>query len=598
MKFLKKFFSLMSKFEQRKFYLLMVLILVVTFVDIAGVASIFPFLMILANPEIIQTNKIFYYFYLKASILGVDNFNEFIFLIGFSVFFLLLITLFLRAITAYLQVRFVTMREYEIGTRLFSRYIYQPYDFFLNRNISDFSRIILSELNHSITQVLLPLINLIAQSTLVISLFFLIFIINPMLSIMVGLIFLIGYGGSFFFTKNYLSVVGSARQVSNNQRFAALTETFSAFREIKIAGLEKFFINRFEKSSKIIANNLSSSSLIANVPRYILEGIAFGGMIILILLFISDGKNLETIIPIITLYAFVGYRMLPAVQQIYVSLVQLRFSKSSLDLIYEDIVNLTTVKAVEDNILNMPLKKNISLKNINFSYPGRDYLTLKDISLKIPVSSKVAIIGETGCGKTTILNIILGLLNPIQGDLYVDDNIINNNNKQSWQKNIGYVPQKIYLSNASVSSNIAFGVVTENIDRKQVEHVAKIVNLHNFIMRELPDNYNTFLGENGLKISGGQQQRLGIARALYHKPKVLILDEATNALDSFNEEIVMEAINKLDKNMIVIMVTHRINSIKHFNDIFFIEKGQLKANGTYSQLLMSNESFKKILGKN
>lgn len=588
----------MSKYEQRKFFLLMFLILVVTFVDILGVVSIFPFLMILSNPEIIQTNKTFYYFYLKANILGINNFNEFIFFLGFSVFFLLLITLFLRALTSYLQVRFVTMREYEIGTRLFSRYIYQPYDFFLNRNIADFSRIILSELNHSITQVLLPLINLIAQSSLVISLFFLIFIIDPMLSIMVGLIFSIGYGGSFFVVKNYLSIVGSTRHASNNQRFAALTETFSAFREIKIAGLENFFINRFEKSSKIVANNLSSSSLIANVPRYILEGIAFGGIIILILLFIADGKSLETIIPIITLYAFVGYRMLPAIQQIYVSFVQLRFSKSSLDLIYEDIINLYPVKAAEDNIFNMPLKKNILLKNINFCFPGRNYKALKNISLKIPVSSKVAIIGETGCGKTTILNIILGLLNPNQGSLYIDDQIINNNNKRSWQKNIGYVPQKIYLSNASISSNIAFGVANKNIDIKQVEYVAKIVNLHNFIMKELPDNYNTFLGENGLKISGGQQQRLGIARALYHRPKVLILDEATNALDSFNEQLVVESINKLDKNMTVIMVTHRINSIKYFDNIFFIEKGQLKAEGTYNQLLISNESFKKIIGRN
>ena len=598
MSFIKKFFLIISNKDKKKFFYLIFLILIVSLIDIAGVASIFPFLLILANPEIIQTNTIVNYFYLKSSILGVENLTDFLFLFGFFVFFLLVITLFLRALSVYAQVRFVLNREFEISARLLNLYLYQPYDFFLNRNAAELNKIILSELNQAINQVLLPLINLIAQSCIAFFLLMLIFIVEPTLSILIGFIFAIGYGGIFMFSKNYLHKAGFKRQEANNERFMTLAEVFTAFKEIKILSLENFFIDRFKKSSKTLVNNTVNSNLIALAPRYILEGIAFGGIIILILLFIKNGKAFESYIPIITLYAFTGYRILPAIQQIYQSCVQLRFSGVSLNLIYEDIINLPPIRIVQDNIITMPLKKNISLKNINFSYPGRDYLTLKDISLKIPVASRVAIVGETGCGKTTILNLILGLLNPTQGGLYVDENIINNNNKRNWQKNIGYVPQKIYISNSSVSSNIAFGLDNENIDKKYVEYVAKIVNLHNFIMKELPDNYNTFLGENGIKISGGQQQRLGIARALYHRPKILILDEATNALDSFNEELVLESVNKLQEKITIILVTHRVNTIKNFDTIFFIEEGQLKAQGTYSELLESCKSFKKILGSN
>jgi len=242
----------------------------------------------------------------------------------------------------------------------------------------------------------------------------------------------------------------------------------------------------------------------------------------------------------------------------------------------------------------MPLTKSITLNNIYFDYPNSKQAVIKNINLSIPAFSKVGFVGTTGSGKTTTIDLILGLLDPSQGTLSVDGNIITNNNKRSWQKSIGYVPQQIYLIDDSVAANIAFGVDVQNIDYQAVEQAAKIANLHNFVMKELPNNYNTIVGERGVRLSGGQRQRIAIARALYHKPQVLILDEATSALDGLTEQDIMDAMNNLGKKITIIIITHRLSTVKNCDVIFLLEQGQLKGQGTYEELNQSSVLFKKM----
>lgn len=242
----------------------------------------------------------------------------------------------------------------------------------------------------------------------------------------------------------------------------------------------------------------------------------------------------------------------------------------------------------------MQINKFIKLKNISYNYPDAKKISLQNISLTIPIFSKVGIIGPSGSGKTTLIDIILGLLEADGGTINVDDKIITNKNKITLQNSIGYVPQQIYLTDNSVAANIAFGVNIKDINRESLENAAKNANLHNFITQELPQGYETVIGERGARLSGGQKQRIGIARALYHNPQILILDEATNALDNLTEQVVIEAIENLKRKITVIIISHRLNIVKNCDIIFLLDKGQLIAQGTYSELVQSNKIFEKM----
>ena len=236
----------------------------------------------------------------------------------------------------------------------------------------------------------------------------------------------------------------------------------------------------------------------------------------------------------------------------------------------------------------MSLNKKINLKNIHYNYPNTSRSALKDINLIIPAKSTVGLIGPTGCGKTTTIDIILGLLEAQKGTLEVDGKVITKQNSRSWQRSIGYVPQHIFLSDNTVSANIAFGEDPRSINQKAVEKATKIANLHNFVIDELSNHYQTTIGERGVRLSGGQRQRIGIARALYHNPQVLILDEATSALDNQTEKAVMDAVNNLSKNITIILIAHRLNTVKNCDIIFKLDKGQLVAQGTYDEIINNN----------
>jgi ABC-type multidrug transport system fused ATPase/permease subunit len=282
---------------------------------------------------------------------------------------------------------------------------------------------------------------------------------------------------------------------------------------------------------------------------------------------------------------------MPAIQQIYSSFTNLAVGGPSLDKLHEDIKNLRPFKINrEEDILSF--EKKISLKNIFYNYPNTSRTALKDISLNIPIKSTVGLVGATGSGKTTTVDIILGLLEAQKGTLEVDGKIITNQNSRSWQRSIGYVPQHIFLADDTIASNIAFGVDRKYINQKAIEKASKISNLHNFIEDELPNQYQTTIGERGVRLSGGQRQRIGIARALYHNPQILILDEATSALDNQTEKAIMDAVNNLGNNITIIIIAHRLSTVKKCDQIYLLEKGELKNQGTFDELVKTSENFR------
>lgn len=327
------------------------------------------------------------------------------------------------------------------------------------------------------------------------------------------------------------------------------------------------------------------------MPRFILEGIAFGGILLIILFIISQTGNFNNALPILSLYVFAGYRLMPAMQQIYSSLTNLAFVGPSVDKLYNELKDLKTGNKIESQEILTP-QKSISLENIFYNYPNSTKTTLKNINLNIMAKSTVGLVGATGSGKTTIIDIILGLLKAQKGNLKVDGKVVNKQNLNSWQKSIGYVPQNIYLSDNSIASNIAFGIDLNDINFNAVKKAAKIANLHDFVIEELPNQYQTIVGENGIKLSGGQRQRIGIARAMYNSPQVLVFDEATSALDNQTEKVVMDAVNNLNKEVTIIIIAHRLGTVKKCDNIFLIDNGEVINQGTFDELINSSESFR------
>ena len=303
-------------------------------------------------------------------------------------------------------------------------------------------------------------------------------------------------------------------------------------------------------------------------------------------------SDITNVIPIIALYAFAGYRLMPALQKIFISLTSLRVVTPALDSLHNDLKNLKPIILGNNNGDTLKVNNDICLKNIYYNYPNASRTALKNINLTIPANKTIGLVGATGSGKTTTVDILLGLLEAQKGTLKVDGKIIDNNNRRAWQRSIGYVPQQIFLSDNTVSANIAFGVNIKDIDQEAVQNAAKIANIHNFIMNELPLNYQTTVGERGVRLSGGQRQRIGIARALYHKPKVLVLDEATSALDNLTEKAVMDAVHNSEKSITKILIAHRLTTVENCDKIFLFDKGELKTQGTFEELIKISDDFR------
>jgi ABC-type multidrug transport system fused ATPase/permease subunit len=469
-------------------------------------------------------------------------------------------------------------------------YLHQPYSWFLTRNSADLGKNILSEVSQVISYALGPIANIIAQGVVVSAILLLLVIVDPMLALSIGLVLGLAYGLVFKATGKLLSRIGKERLEANEARYIALNEAFGAAKEVKIGGLEHIYIQRFAVPAKIYSKHLATATIIGNLPRFALELIAFGGMLLVILYLMNQGGSFSTTIPIVSLYALAGYRLMPSLQQIYSSGTQLRFAGSALDALLVELDSIQP-KTSRSNKIAFPLLQAITLSNVTYHYPNANDAAIKNINLTILAKSKVGFVGPTGGGKTTTVDLILGLLEAQQGALEIDGQVIDGKNRKAWQSSIGYVPQHIYLADDSVDANIAFGIAPEDIDQVAVERVSKIADLHDFVTNKLPNQYKTKVGERGVRLSGGQRQRIGIARALYLNPQVLVLDEATSALDNLTEQAVMEAVHNLDQKITIIIIAHRLSTVKECDTIFFLEDGELTGQGSFNELIQSNERF-------
>jgi ABC-type multidrug transport system fused ATPase/permease subunit len=398
------------------------------------------------------------------------------------------------------------------------------------------------------------------------------------------------YGVIHAVVKNKVSLIGQKLTDANYQLYKSATEALSSIKYIKVSGSEVGFVKSFYGPSEEIAGYQTKSHMFSLVPRYILEVIIFGGMIIIVMTL--GGDNSE-IIPVVSLYAMAGYRLMPAIQSMYSGIISIKYNISAFDLLVSDLS-----KSDESKEMNFKLKKHtlkfnhkIELKDINYTYLGASHSIIDKLNLTIEKNTVVGIVGTTGSGKTTLVDILLGLLVPSAGYIKLDETRLGKNNISNWQGDVGYVPQSVYLLDGSIRRNIAFGIPNDKINEDQIIRVAKMASLHDFIL-SLPEKYDTLVGERGVRLSGGQQQRISIARALYHNPSVLMLDEATSALDSVTENTIMDAIHNLAHKKTIIMIAHRLSTIKECDIVHMMDAGTIVASGTYQQLIVDNKDFR------
>ena len=590
MKKISKILSILTAKERKKVFLLLFMVLIMALLEMVGVASIMPLISVLVNQEIIETNNFLNTMFQASSTIGVETKQHFLFFLSILCFSLLILSIFFRGLTTYVQVKFNTMCRHNTAKRLMEGYLNNPYSWFLNHHSAEMGKNILAEVAIFIKG-FGSIIDVITRTLVSTVLVVLVLLVDFKLAIITCFSVGIVYFLIFRFLKAFSNHLGKQRLKAEGLNFRALSEAFGAIKEVKVSGLEKACVDRFSSPSYILARTNSLIIFIMQMPRLVIEALVFGGIILSVLYLMVDRGSLIESLPIISVFAFAAYRLIPAMQGIYASMTQFTFAGPAIDSMYDNFKNLHLEEQSKNQSI-LSFDKSITLKNIHYKYPNAPKDTLNDINLTIPACTTVGLVGITGSGKTTVVDIILGLLDAHKGKMEVDGTIINKDNLRAWQRNIGYVPQQIYLADTSISNNIAFGVNPSDIKQEDVERAAKIANIHDFVINELSLKYNTIVGERGMRLSGGQRQRIGIARALYHNPNLLILDEATSALDNLTEQSVIKEIYNLRKNITIIMISHRLSTIEKCDKIFLLEDGKLKNQGKYNEIITTSGKFK------
>jgi len=592
-KIIKELLYLLTPSQRKRFYVLQIFVAIMAVLEIFGVASMIPFMAVVGDMSQLQEDTPIAQIY-KSS--GITSESQFVFILGVFVLLALTISTIISMFTIWKLSIFAHQIGTELADRLYTHYLKQGWLFHASGSSAQLTKKIATETTRVTANILVPLMHINSKILLVFLLSLSIFIYNPKVA-MIGIsIFVATYIILFRIVRTRLASFGKATSDVTEQRFRLMNEGFGGIKDVLLLGRDADFIGRFNKTGNILAYSLGTTNAIIQIPRYLVELIAFGSIILLILyLMVSYEANLGIILPILSIYAVGAIKLLPAFQQIYGSIGVIKANLAAFDSIREDLNNSFRVEPkkeiIEKKYLNP--KQQISLENIAFTYPNKEEPTLNQLSMTIPANSVIGVVGPSGAGKSTLIDIFLGLIEPQEGQLIVDHTIINGQNRRSWQNSIGFVAQSIFLSEGTIAENIAFGISHDQIDLEQVQKVIKLAYLDEFI-QTLNDGVDTRVGERGVQLSGGQRQRIGIARALYHKAEVIVFDEATSSLDGVAEKMIMDAIHDFSGQKTIILIAHRLKTVQKCDKIFFINNGKVDDQGTYQELLENNEHFKNM----
>jgi ABC-type multidrug transport system fused ATPase/permease subunit len=594
---LKKAWALLDAREKRHAWIVLAIVVLGALSSALMVGSVFPFLSVLSDPGRIETVAALAWAY---ETFGFTSDYAFLVGLGLTSLGVIVLTSGIQIFKSWAVARFSMMRMHSISYRLMEAYLRQPYEFFLDRHSGEMGTRILAESQQLVMQFFRPAAEAVAAVFTVLAIVGLLLWVEPVVALIAfGLLGGI-YGAIYALSRRALKRLGRIRVDANSARFRIANEALGGVKDIKLLGRERSYVARYSGPSRQMARTQVMVQVISATPQFALQAVAFGGMILLCLALmdadeLASGAALGRILPIIGIFAFAGQRLMPELSKLYQSLAKLQAGEASVDIIHDDLIDRAGGGALPRSIPSgLGLRDRLTFENVSYHYPNATHAGVRDITLEIDAGEKIGIVGGTGAGKTTLADLILGLLSPRAGRLVVDGVPLTEANLREWQQSVGYVPQDIFLTDASVTENIALGVPPDEIDQARVEEAARIAKLDQFIRIELQDGYATAIGERGVRLSGGQRQRIGIARALYHDADVIVFDEATSALDNLTEREVMAAIDALPGEKTVVMIAHRLSTVERCDRIVVMEQGRMVGCDSWAALMAENSAFQRI----
>ena len=582
--------SLFNRRERWQLGILAVALIVRAGVEMVGVGSIAPFMSVVADPSGVQENQWLRWAY---EAFGFTSTTAFLTALGMAVVVVLAVSNAFSALALWGMLRFSYGMHHRLSNRLFRSYLAQPYSFFVERNSASFSKTILTEVMQVIQGVMTPVLNITARSLVVVALVGLLIVLDPMLAMVIVLVLGGVYGGLYTLVRTKQRRLGRERVAANQERFKVTGEAFGGIKDVKVLGREDAFVSRFAPASWTYSKATASNAVIAQLPRYLFETIAFGGIVLIVLYYLQAGQGLAQILPTISLYAFAGYRLMPELQQLFGGVAAIRFNRAALDDLTDDLGRFALAAPVSDT-RPLPFTNAISFEDVTFRYARADRPALDGVVLTIPHNQTIGLVGASGSGKTTLVDMLLGLYTPEAGRILVDDTPLTAGISALGDGRWGTCLSTFSCAMTRSNTTSPSACRKPRWTPLTVERAARIAHLHDFI-RTLPDGYATIVGERGVRLSGGQRQRIGIARALYHDPDVLIMDEATSALDGVTEEGVMGAIRDLSGRKTIVLIAHRLTTVRSCDTVYLLEEGSVSDQGTLFELADRNDFFRDMV---
>jgi len=587
-----RIWSVLTPAERRDLVLLVPAVIGMALLETAGVASIVPFLGLLSDPTLVGRSAWLSWLFTTG---GFHSRDSFFFAVGSVMLALVTVGNIVSALTTWGLLRFAWMRNHSLSTRLLVAYLGQPYEFFLDKNSAELGKNILSEVQAVVTGVIIQALQLCARLVVIGAVTSTLLVLDPVMACGVLAVFGGVYGVLYLLVRRNVARAGRERVALNQIRHKVAQESLAGVKELKLYGLTRVAAEQFSTSSRELAVRQANNAVIGQVPRYALETIALGGVLAIVLYLLRAGRQLEDVLPVIGLYAFAAYRMLPALQTIFAGVTTLRFNLGALEVLQADLGAREATTGSATGIVDettLPFVHALRAEKISFRYREATRMTLEHVDLAIGAGQWVAVVGPTGSGKSTLVDVVLGLIPPHAGHVVVDGVVLAEEaTRRAWQRNVAYVPQQIFLIDDTVARNIAFGVAESDIDTARLESAARVAQIHDFVINEMPHGYETRIGERGIRLSGGQRQRIGIARALYRRPALLVLDEATSALDDATEAAFFSALHATHEHCAVVSIAHRLTTTRDFDAIVVLEHGRITDRGTYPELVARNPHF-------
>jgi ATP-binding cassette subfamily C protein len=592
---LRNLWSLFTPRERLHSLALLFMMLVGAVFEMIGVGAIPVFVGLLARPE--QFVK---YTFVADTLrtLGIQTQHELVIWSGYGLLVLFLVKNVYLALLMYLQGRFVFNRFISLSTQLFDGYLRAPYTFHLQRNTAELLRNTNQDTTAAVIYVFTPGLLLVMEALVVLSLITLLVLVEPLISL---LAFAVLGGSSFLFwtmVRRRTRELGLLQQQERRWMIQTVNEGLGGIKDAKVLNRESHFLAAYRRSVTEFARTSRFDKLVSQLPRPFIETIAVGGLLLVGFVFVRQGRPAEAIISTLALFGVAIVRLMPSVQRIMAALSSVRFNHPSLDVVTLELMAARErargdsarpgTAHLDDSSAPLPVERCVELESVTYTYPGQERPALSGATVSLSKGQMIGFVGASGAGKSTLVDVMLGLLEPDSGRVLVDGlNIHASGALRRWQRAIGYIPQSIFLADASIRRNVAFGLTDASVDAEAVWEALHAAQLADFV-RSLPAGIDTVIGERGVRISGGQRQRIGIARALYHRPSVLVMDEATSALDNRTEREFVQAVERLRFGSTVVIVAHRLSTVRNCDFLYVLDQGQIVDRGTYDSLQLSN----------